>query len=203
MAKKHKKRKLDINLIIAFGVLLASVGALIVSSRQASIMNKQTQILLEQSKSSAWPSLSLQMGRTMNENELTNYSIIVTNNGTGPAIVEQVILTYDDKPVANWKEFYSTLKVSDSIPLVHTNSLLFNRVIRANEQFNLISWPQKKELRNYIHNKADKLKIEIYYKSVYNDYWKTERLGFKSNLEKNISTKLAHFKKKEIIEFQE
>lgn len=42
-SKKYKKR-FDANLIIAFGVLLASIGALIVSTRQASIMNEQTKI---------------------------------------------------------------------------------------------------------------------------------------------------------------
>ena len=51
-------RKIDPQLIISIGIMLISLGAVYVSFRQATIMNKQTDILLQQTKANAWPSLS-------------------------------------------------------------------------------------------------------------------------------------------------
>ncbi|WP_159099221.1 hypothetical protein [Aquimarina spinulae] len=44
------KKKFDSQMLLAIAVLIISGAALIVSMRQASIMNKQTDILLEQIK---------------------------------------------------------------------------------------------------------------------------------------------------------
>ena len=55
------KKKIDPQLLIAIGVLIASFSALFVSIRQASIMNEQTNILLKQTKSNSWPYLNINL----------------------------------------------------------------------------------------------------------------------------------------------
>ena len=184
MAKTKKKRKFDVNLIIALGVLLASIGALIISTKQATIMNRQTEIFLEQSKASSWPSLSIGMSRTVKDKGLEKYYLAISNRGTGPAIVEQTRIFYDGQPVANWADFYETINVPDSIRKSHGNDILINRVVKANEDFLLVDWSYNPALMNFIHERSDKIKIEICYKSVFGDRWLVKRTGFKSNLER-------------------
>jgi hypothetical protein len=149
-------------------------------------MNKQTEILMEQTKANSWPNLSFRMERSISNNEVDSYGFIIVNSGTGPAIIENTIITYNGLPVQNWMEFYEAINVPDSINLSYANLPLIDTVIKANEDFNLIDWSINKRLMNFIYQKADKIKIQICYKSVYGDYWTIEREGFKSNLERVI-----------------
>ncbi|OUS00987.1 hypothetical protein A9Q86_09590 [Flavobacteriales bacterium 33_180_T64] len=183
-----KKKKLDPNLIIAIGVLLASFAALFVYVQQASIMSEQTQILLEQSKSSAWPNLSIQMNRSVINSEVNRFDIHISNRGPGPAIIEKSQISYMGKSIRNWNELYDLLEVPDTIR-GHSNDILYDKVIRPYEDWSLIDWTNNKQLMGYIYKNADKISIKICYKSVYNDSWQVERNGFKNNLEKNIRVK--------------
>ena len=188
MAKK--KRKIDINLIIAIGVLLASIGALIISTRQANIMNEQTKILLEQTKSGLWPSLSIGMSRDGGKRGLKTYFYSISNRGTGPAIVEQTYISVDDKYISNWSELYDVINVPDTIFRSHGNNILFNRVIKPNEDFKLIDWSNNPDLMNFIYNESHRIYVKICYKSVYGDYWEINRKGFKNNLEQSTTEQL-------------
>ncbi len=185
-----KKRKIDISLIVAIGVLLASIGALIVSTRQANIMNEQTKILLEQTKSNLWPSLSIGMERNVQNDGLKGYAYYIHNRGTGPAIIEQTFISVDDKFISKWSELYEIINVPDTINRGHGNNLLLNRVIKPNEDFKLIDWTYNPNLMNFVYNESHRIHIIICYKSVYDDYWKINRNGFKNNFEPNISIKL-------------
>ncbi|CAM1357747.1 hypothetical protein [Tenacibaculum xiamenense] len=198
-----KKKKIDVNLIIAFGVLLASIGALVVSTRQASIMNEQTKIILEQSKSSAWPSLSIGMSRTVDEDGVSDFLFTISNRGTGPAIVEQTYISYNGTYISNWSEFYELLKVPDSIKISHRNDILLNRVIKPSEDFNLIDWSNNKPLMKFIYPKADAIEIIICCKSVYGDYWQVRRKGMKNNLERNITLEVEQCNNLNKTTFQE
>jgi hypothetical protein len=178
------RKRVNPQLIIAIGVLLTSFGALFVSIRQASIMNKQTEILLQQTKSGAWPYLHISLYRGFNmQGEINTYQINVVNKGTGPAIIEGVRVLYDGKTARNWEDFYSLIQVPDSIVRAHTNSLIYNQVISANEQALLIDLSQNKPLMDWVFMHGDKFTIEICYKSVFDEYWKSERKGIKTNLE--------------------
>ena len=181
-----KRKKIDINLIIAIGVLLASIGTLIVSTRQASIMNEQTEIQLEQSKSSAWPSLGIEMTRNIQKDGLQDYFFTISNRGTGPAIVEQTSISYEGKLVASWEELYNLMNVPDSIKR-HEINILLNRVIKPNEDFMLINWAGNRPLMNHIYPNSDKISITICFKSVFGDYWQVKRDGMKNNFEENIT----------------
>ncbi|MDT0540690.1 hypothetical protein [Croceitalea sp. P059] len=203
MNKKKSKLKIDANLAIAIGVLIASFGALFVSMKQASIMNEQTKILIEQSKSNAWPSLSIGMMRNIQTDGLKKFNFQIVNRGTGPAVIEQTIITYDGNAFNNWNDFYKLIKVPDSISIGHGNDILFNRIISPNENFNLVDWSNNKDLMQYIYERADKITIEICYRSVYDDYWKVKRTGLKNNLEKNLIEKTSFCDQSNQIYFQE
>lgn len=182
------KKKIDINLLIAVGVLVASFAALFVSVRQAHIMNQQTDILLEQTKASAWPSVSIGMDRSIVNGDVNKYLFTLTNRGTGPAIVEQTIITYDDTPISNWDEFYELINVPNGMNIGHGNDILIGRVIPPNEEFGLINWNGNPEIMNFVYQLGHKINIEVCYKSVYGEYWTVKRNGLQTNLEKNEVT---------------
>ncbi len=183
MLDTSKKKRLDPNLIIAIGVLLASLGALVVSTRQASIMNRQTQILLNQSKSSAWPSLSIELYRGFGEGLIQEYRITVSNRGTGPAIIERVIISYDGQSVPHWDAFMQLIELPDSISGSRDSGSLFHRVIRPNEDVPVIDLSFNPGLMQYFYKNGEKITFQICYKSVYDEYWLVQRNGFQTNLE--------------------
>ena len=199
-----KKKKIDINIMIAIGVLLASIGTLIVSSRQSNIMHEQTSILfeqtnvlLEQTKTNTWPHLTIGLWKGSDEyGKLTTYKFFVDNKGVGPAIIEKVRISYDGSYASSWDEFYEIIQVPDSIHISHSNQNIHNRVLASNETLNLIDWSTDKgfqtPLSDYIHPRADKIKIEICYKSIHGETWSVTRSGFQSDLESNDRTDRAH-----------
>jgi protein-disulfide isomerase-like protein with CxxC motif len=76
-----KLKRIDPNLAIAIGVLIASFSALFVYIKQASIMSEQTRILLEQTKVSSFPHLIISMDQSYNKNGIIGLGIHVTNKG--------------------------------------------------------------------------------------------------------------------------
>ena len=80
----------DPNLLIAAGVLVASVGALVVYVRQAGIMREQTNVLIEQTrllqeqtKANAWPSLALEMWRSYSVDDGETDEVLYENDWCG------------------------------------------------------------------------------------------------------------------------
>ncbi len=161
-------KKIDPNLLIAMGVLIASFGALFVYIRQASIMNEQTEILLEQTKASTWPYLTMGLSRNFVERELDNLRINVVNKGVGPAIVKYVILYYKEDPVQNWNEFYTKLNFEKGTSFTHNNQRIHDAVISANDGVELIEWSEKKTL-SLVSTKTQDITIEICYQSIHGD----------------------------------
>jgi len=106
-------------------------------------MSEQTKILLEQSKASAWPHLSIWMNRGFGKAGMIQFSIIISNKGTGPAIVEKAVITYDGKSVENWQTFFEAIGVPDSIPVTYSNRDIRGRVLASNEELTLIDWSNR------------------------------------------------------------
>lgn len=185
-AEATYKRRVDPNLLIALGVLIASFSALFVYIQQASIMREQTELLLEQTKANAWPHLTISMIVGGSLNELAHYEITISNRGTGPAIIEGTVITYQGKPAQNWEQLYSILEVPDSIDITYGYHNLYGSVIRPGKDLSLVDWSSNEALMQYIYKQADEITIQICYRSVYNDFWHVERKGFYNDLEQNI-----------------
>ncbi len=187
-------RKIDSQTLMAVGVLLVSFIALFISVRQTSIMGEQTRLLVEQNKASAWPYLEINLHRGFERNEngkseIADYRIVITNKGTGPAIVEAVRVLYDGQPARNWHNMYRIGNLPDSISGSHSNSSVMNKVIGTNEQVQMLKLSNNSELMSWVYERGDKITLEICYRSVYDDHWVVRREGFKSNLEMATSEK--------------
>ncbi|MEN0007065.1 MAG: hypothetical protein AAF798_23140 [Bacteroidota bacterium] len=194
--KLHWLRKLDPNLVIAVGVLISSFAALYIYVRQTSIMNEQTMILLEQTKASIWPHVSIELSTSSSPSGIEELRLSVVNKGTGPAILEQTRISLNGKYAQSWKSFYDLLNTPDSIRVFHTNQNINGRVLASQERLKLIRWWRESEEHNrrefldYIWDKADQIKVEVCYRSIHGDTWQVSRLGFKTDIEQNERTVL-------------
>ncbi|WP_109435689.1 hypothetical protein [Aquimarina sp. AU119] len=172
------KKKIDPNLLIAIGVLIASFSALFVYMRQASIMSRQTEILLEQTKANAWPRLSVNAHLNWSDKKLETLQVKIHNKGTGPAIIEGVRVLYDGKYVTHWQDLFLKTKIPDSISKSISNKSVNNSVMSANENFYWVQFINDPNLASWMYKNRQKITIEICYKSVFNDYWLLRKEGF-------------------------
>lgn len=165
------KKKIDPNLIIAIGVLIASFSALFVYMRQASIMSDQTEILLEQTKANAWPRLSIETDLNWIDKKLESLKIKIHNKGTGPALVEGVRVTYDSVYTRSWGDLFDKINVPDSISTSISNKTVYNTVLSANENYYWLRLIHDPNLARWLYNHREKITIEVCYRSVFKDYW--------------------------------
>ncbi|TPN86118.1 hypothetical protein [Aquimarina algicola] len=166
-----KKKKIDPNLLIAIGVLIASFSALFVYIKQANIMSKQTDILLEQTKANAWPRLDVGIDRGYDNDTLYSLNIQMNNKGIGPAIIEAVRVTYKNEPAKDWWDLFVKTKLPDSIDNGIANVDVYNSVVSANENFYWLELKENPYLASWVFDKRKDIKIEVCYKSVFDDYW--------------------------------
>jgi hypothetical protein len=82
-----------------------AIGALLVSALTAATLVYQTHVIGEQFSAAIWPYLSI--GTTYSANGET---IVVTNDGLGPALVRSARLTVDGTAVRAWNDYVSTLE---------------------------------------------------------------------------------------------
>ncbi|WP_103069886.1 hypothetical protein [Aquimarina sediminis] len=165
------KKKIDPNLLIAIGVLIASFSALFVYMKQASIMSQQTEILLEQTKANAWPRISVESDLQWNDKSLEFLKLKIHNKGTGPALIEGVRITYNGKHTSNWVDLFEEMKLPDSISNSISNKNVYNSVLSANENFYWVQLINDPNLAKWVYDNRNKIMIEICYKSVFDDYW--------------------------------
>lgn len=190
--KKLSEVLTDPQMIIAIAVAIISICALAVSIFQARVMNEQRSLMVEQLKSSAWPRLELRTAKSQQGQEISNYYLLVTNKGIGPAIVEKVLVSYDGNYYKNWWDLFQGFNLSDSIPTHISNVSLKNRVIQSGEELRILGLSNNLELANEFYKRADKIKIQICYKSVFNDFFYHAREGLRGNFTEKLNWKENH-----------
>lgn len=171
------KKKIGAQLIIAFGVMIVSFSTLFVTMYQASIMNKQTEILLTQTKANAWPCLMVEKTELGSEiaGRIEEYHFNLVNKGTGPAIIVGVRLTYKGQVATSWNHLFEIMQTPESIVRSRTIGQISKGVFSANETSLVVDFSDRFEFIDWMKKNGADIKIEIYYQSVFNEIWKIER----------------------------
>ena len=160
--------------IIAIGVTLISVCALVVSLMQTRIMKEERELLREYSRASVWPRLELGSAKGHDEDDgsINQFHLELTNSGVGPAIITDVKVTYKDKVVNDWWHLFQIQEVPDSIETYITNMVFNNRIIKIGETIEILNLDNNPLLAQAFLERAKGLNIDIYYESIYKEKWK-------------------------------
>ena len=172
-----RKSKIDPQLTIAIGLMVVSFSTMFITMYQASIMNRQTEVLLTQTKANAWPCLLI--GKTElgsgNSYQIEKYKFTLLNKGTGPAIIEGVRVSYKGQAAKNWDHLVEIMQIPDSISRSRILSQVSKGVISANDEIVMIDYSYNYELINWMKKHGDKILVEVYYKSVFDEIWRIEK----------------------------
>lgn len=160
--------------IIALGVTVISACALIVSIFQTRIMVEQRQLMHEQAKAAVWPRISLARGKSHSQEDysITDYHLVLGNDGVGPAIIKGVRVTYKDQPVEHWWEMFQLFPGTDSIETFISNASISNTIVKIGEERQVLGLKYNLPLAQIYYREAEKINIEIIYESIYGDRWK-------------------------------
>ena len=169
-SKRERITELSSVTALAFSFLALTVGAY-----QARLMNAQTQLMQSQSRASVWPYLSI--GYSINDQgEKRGYTWEISNDGVGPARIQSVVMSVDNKSARNWGDVFHALFGND--PVDATYSQIFGRVLAPNtnrdttiEAVHLTNLAQAK----IFYAEQNRLQMEICYCSVYNECWVARR----------------------------
>jgi len=162
-------------------VIIASLGSLFIIFRQTDLMSKQFELQRLEQHKSVLPYLTL-----YNTNDSRNYSYTLANRGIGPALINEINITYKDSTYKNHDLrtfFNAVIAKEDSLFYDYTDighsSISKGMLIPANTSKNMVMHQTKnkekiKSLRNWFNRKV---KIEITFSSIYGEQWKLGNFG--------------------------
>jgi len=171
MKKKESSiLKIKIEKLLTWLAFLVSVSTLYIFFYQTSLMKKQQY-------ASVLPHLSVS-----NTEIDGDYSFVLTNNGIGPAFIDEINIHYKDSVFYNTDiyDFYSKVIVKKDTILNHKkiihSTIQEGMLLPEREKKKMIVLPEnvenfnkkRKLLREWLNNR---ISIEIKYSSVYKEQW--------------------------------
>lgn len=169
------KMKISFEKATTLLVIIASLGSLFIIYRQTNLMSQQFELQRLEQHKSVLPYLSLY--NTSNNNL---YAFSMANKGIGPALINEINITYKDSTYKNHdlrKFFNNVIKKEDSLFKDYSDighsSIRSGMLIPANQSTNMIVHNVKnskkiKSLRSWFNNKVE---IEIVFSSIYGETW--------------------------------
>ncbi len=160
--------------IIAVGVTVISLCALLVSVIQTRVLQEEQELMREYSRASVWPHIDISSQKSHNKNDgsINQLAFILSNSGVGPAIITDVKVSYNDTIAKNWWDLFDIMEIPDSIETGISNSRFNNRVIKIGETVKILNLDYNLPLANAFFERGKGLSIEIYYESIYGEKWK-------------------------------
>ncbi len=158
-----KKRTLSPDTIIAISATIVSACALIITIYQTSLMR-------EQQLKTVWPYLIT--SEMVDENQ--KMSIIITNNGIGPAIVDSVRIEYKGQSYKSYvevvKQISKELNRGEYGLRWSHNSISKGSVIQSGNGSEWITVNGEEDNKIFAERMRD-VKSYIYYRSIYDEKW--------------------------------
>ncbi|MBC8112570.1 MAG: hypothetical protein H7Y04_16075 [Verrucomicrobia bacterium] len=158
---------------------IVSFSAFFISLGTFSIYLYQTHLIQKQQFASALPYLEIWNSYPNN----SEYRLMLVNNGIGPAFIEEIKIIYKNKaysydPVTFYKEEYLKQNKRDTIRFISSN-VFKGMVIPANGKLNMIEILNSEKYVNRAQNLFgnETAKVEIIYKSVYDEKWRVSGMG--------------------------
>jgi hypothetical protein len=160
--------------IIALGVTIISLCALIISLVQTSLLKEEGELMREQARASVWPhlELNLEIGHNLKDSSINHFVLKINNNGVGPAIITDVKVSYNGTIAKNWWDLFDIQKIPDSVDRQISNRSFNEQVIKIGETIEILNLNANLPLAGELSRRLEDLSIDIYYKSIYGEIWK-------------------------------
>ena len=174
-SRKRGKNKISFpDIILSASALLISLSALFVSISQVRLMQKQMHL-------SVMPRIDISF--SSNSQEII---ISITNSGLGPAEILATKIEYDSIPVNSWDELFLLMNREKTAVENFTASKLKNRMLVSQQIFPIFTSNGKNNFELIEANK-EKIKITLFYKSLYDDYFEVcrENMSVSSSITNN------------------
>ncbi|WP_341503676.1 hypothetical protein [Gallaecimonas sp. GXIMD4217] len=170
-------------MIIGLSALLVSLVAVFVGVYSAYIDRAYA-------RASVWPRLELYRSFSLNRaaapekaqgdsaqadsrrEEYGAFSYGVANNGTGPALIKYVKVTYDGKPLKTWQELMRNL-VGNSNQI--SQSHVGGRTLPAQQSITPLSTTNQEFIAAYLDTESERLSVDICYCSIYDECWTVDK----------------------------
>ncbi len=166
---------------ISLFVGLISLCALFVSLYQARIMRQQNSVQMEALKAQLWPRLAIGIDRNYSRGIQTDYDILVINKGSGPAIINQVMVTHDGVEATDWWDVFDKSAMPDSIGRNINTAQLAGNVLRPGESIRILGLSDNTPLMHAYAPLSVDTDVSICYASVFGDVWQLSREGLQSD----------------------
>jgi len=159
---KHGKIS-SFEIIIGASAVLVSLCALFVSISQVHLMQKQMHLAV-------MPRIDISFSYIASE----NLNISITNCGLGPAEILATKIEYSSVAVGSWEELFRMMSKENHEQVNYSASKLKDRMLVPLQIFPILTTKEDNLFKLFEANK-DKIKITIFYKSLYNDYFEVCR----------------------------
>ncbi|WP_298773888.1 hypothetical protein [uncultured Shewanella sp.] len=136
--------------------MIVAFSALLISLITAGVSVYSAYVDRSYARASVWP--RLEWHRSFGEN---NFNYGVTNSGNGPALIQYAIVTYQSKPIKEWRDIPDLPRVSQS----HISS----RILSAQIMINPLSYQGDKA--DFLLDMDEFIEVELCYCSLYEECW--------------------------------
>ncbi|QBB70454.1 hypothetical protein ELE36_08775 [Pseudolysobacter antarcticus] len=148
-----------------------SVLALAISFLALATGAYQTRLMQSQAKASVWPYISIGYHYALRGTD-AGFAWRIDNNGVGPARIESVALSLDDKPKRNWSEVFPVLFGHAEVKAGVSG---FNGTVlppNTNRETTIFAIKiEDLEQAKIFFDAQDRFKMSICYCSVYDECW--------------------------------
>lgn len=179
MAQQNKTGVWNAQNIIAIGVTIISLCALIVSLMQTQIMKEERELMREYSRASVWPSVEWTSHKSHNPEDKTveEFTFSLSNSGVGPAIITDAKISYNGKIANNWWELFEHQGIPKSIETTISKMSFNGKILKIGESIEILNLSENPALANAFYDRIKGFEIEIYYESIYKEKWKYDGLN--------------------------
>lgn len=162
--------------IIAVGVTIISLCALMVSLVQTNLMREESALMREHSRASVWPRLEFTFakGHSRTDGSINKFVFQLTNSGVGPAIITDVVVRHKGQVAEDWWDLFDLHELPDSIETHITNINFNGRIIKIGETVDILKLDDNLPLAQAFYERLAHLSLDIYYESIYGESWKYE-----------------------------
>lgn len=174
------KLKWNGEMLVAGAAMLTAIAAVVVAIIQTLIMREEAVMEREHARLSVKPALAV-VGSRNDDPDNPLYSIELSNQGLGPAVIEQFSVFYDGRYLNSWDELvesvsdgkYSIAGENENINGWSISGITPGTILPAGRRLLSFQVNENIDLTTSLKEASENLEVIICFCSVYQECWET------------------------------